>query len=84
MLFAFYDAQADKGTGLRAYIFLGGEHSEGGLRYVIVPDAEAEAAAASFTTLSSRHIYSLQRALPKVSQPVRGPFNTMVACVRGV
>lgn len=65
MLFAFWEKDKSKGGKLQALMFLGGEHTEGGLRFMIVPEVEAEAAAANFSSLSSRHIYSLQRTLPK-------------------
>jgi hypothetical protein len=68
MLFAFWEKDKSKGgklQALQALMFLGGEHKEGGLRFMIVPEEEAEAAAANFSALSSRHIYSLQRTLPK-------------------
>ena len=64
MLYAFY--KSDKGSTVQAMLFLGGKHKDGGLHFVVVPEAEVEAAAADFASISSKHIYSLQNSISKV------------------
>lgn len=70
MLYSYWQQQKAKGDPVQALFFVGGVDSADPTlrRFVLVPEAELASAKAKFSQVTSCHVYSLQRALPKVQR----------------